>query len=365
MHRISLRTFLVTVPVDFWIFWIWPWKVSIARCSTNGAHHRTILAFAGGKSSKVCHKHRAAGKILSCSSGLLCSSWGLGQITRVTGTSETVEWAFGIPSYFVVAVWPFVFRVFPDSHVIAARLGIAQIKVSIQPGFQSATDEILEAGLHLVFQKPNDLDKGFGNLAFASSVAKNLDDDILLAVGSVMQRKLDSDGALKKFEVILQEPGEMNAAVLNNVGLSYFARRKLTSAKTGNRNVADGDYSRRILQSLGCLRKAQQLAPFDWRIAANLGYVARGMHLYATASYHLMAAIKLSRREPIISPYLLLAGAHRWEHYHRSEDLVWRANGFFVDSLPHPLFTANSLQWSTLHHYLGSYTENCGSFLLR
>ncbi|XP_055349445.1 Bardet-Biedl syndrome 4 protein homolog isoform X2 [Paramacrobiotus metropolitanus] len=178
-------------------------------------------------------------------------------------------------------------RVFPESSLVSSRLGFLQIK------------------------NPKELDKGFGNLAQAAAASKLRGDATLLAVASVMQRKLDPDGALKKYEVILQDPGDINAAVLNNIGLCYFAKRK--AAPGGKRADTkappeDDIYAQRILQAIGCLEKARQLAPFDARIAGNLGYVARELGLFATASYNLMSAIRLTRKTAVTNFYMLLAG---------------------------------------------------------
>ncbi|GAU95549.1 hypothetical protein RvY_07149 [Ramazzottius varieornatus] len=177
-------------------------------------------------------------------------------------------------------------RVFPDNQLIATTLGTLQIK------------------------SHKDLDKGFANLAQVASTPKNRSDEVLLALGSVMQQKMDTDGALKKYEAMVQDPSIVpSAALLNNVALCYLAKRRGTGNKDGKASTASQkeEASQRVLQAVACLKKAQQLAPMDWRIASNLGYVMKEVQLFATASFHLMATIRLTQKHPSPYTYLLLA----------------------------------------------------------
>ncbi|OQV17714.1 putative Bardet-Biedl syndrome 4 protein-like protein [Hypsibius exemplaris] len=156
----------------------------------------------------------------------------------------------------------------------------------------------------------HDFSRGFGNLAQAVSGTKTQDESVLLAVGSVMQRKVDIDGALKKYEAILQDPSAASPAVLNNVGLCYLAKPRKSSVpkKDNAKGSADEEYSQHILYAVGCLKKAQQMAPLNWRISCNLGYLMRELRLYATASYYFMASIRLGTKTPSTEAYLMLAG---------------------------------------------------------
>ena len=156
------------------------------------------------------------------------------------------------------------------------------------------------------------MNRGFGNLAQAASGTRLPDESVILAVGSVMQRKQDHDGALKKYEVLMQD-ATVGPAVLNNIALCYLAKPRKAApvavTKYGTAKVVgDDEGSQRLLFAVGCLKKAQQLAPLNWRIACNLGYLMRELRLYATASYCLMASIRLAGKNPSTEAYLILAG---------------------------------------------------------
>ena len=127
-----------------------------------------------------------------------------------------------------------------------------------------------------------------------------------------MQQKMDPDGALKKYEAIIQDPNTVpSAALLNNVALCYFFKRKGQGKKDGRAGTAsqkEEEASQQVHQAVACLKKAQQLAPLDWRITGNLGYVMKELQLFATASFYLMSTVRLAQKQPSPYTYLLLAG---------------------------------------------------------
>ena len=63
------------------------------------------------------------------------------------------------------------------------------------------------------------------------------------------------------------------------------------------------------LQAISCLKRANYLAPFDWKILYNLGLVHLTMQQFASAFHFLSAAINL--RPKMASLFMLLAGKMR------------------------------------------------------
>lgn len=59
-------------------------------------------------------------------------------------------------------------------------------------------------------------------------------------------------------------------------------------------------------QAISCLKRANYLAPFDWKILYNLGLVHLTMQQYASAFHFLSAAINL--RPKMAQLFMLLAG---------------------------------------------------------
>ena len=59
-------------------------------------------------------------------------------------------------------------------------------------------------------------------------------------------------------------------------------------------------------QAISCLKRANYLAPFDWKILYNLGLVHLTMQQYASAFHFLSAAINL--RPKMAQLFSLLAG---------------------------------------------------------
>lgn len=63
----------------------------------------------------------------------------------------------------------------------------------------------------------------------------------------------------------------------------------------------------RLLQAISCLKRANYLAPFDWKILYNLGLVHLTMQQYASAFHFFSAAINFQPKMGEL--YMLLAVA--------------------------------------------------------
>ena len=75
----------------------------------------------------------------------------------------------------------------------------------------------------------------------------------ILAIGSLIQDQGYEDKALMKYSVSAHY-NPNSAELWNNIGMSYFGKKKLVAA-------------------IACLKKAQYLDPFKWSISFNLGLV--------------------------------------------------------------------------------------------
>ena len=95
----------------------------------------------------------------------------------------------------------------------------------------------------------------------------------ILAAGSMMQTHQDYDVALSKYKVAVQNIPE-SPPLWNNIGMCFFGKKKFVAA-------------------ISCLKRANYLAPFDWKILYNLGLVPLTMQQYASAFHFLSASINL------------------------------------------------------------------------
>uniref|UniRef100_A0A671EXJ4 BBSome complex member BBS4 n=1 Tax=Rhinolophus ferrumequinum TaxID=59479 RepID=A0A671EXJ4_RHIFE len=109
----------------------------------------------------------------------------------------------------------------------------------------------------------------------------------LLAAGSMMQAHGDFDVALTKYRVVACAVPE-SPPLWNNIGMCFFGKKKYVAA-------------------ISCLKRANYLAPFDWKILYNLGLVHLTMQQYASAFHFLSAAINF--RPKMGELYMLLAVA--------------------------------------------------------
>ncbi|XP_021092623.1 Bardet-Biedl syndrome 4 protein isoform X2 [Heterocephalus glaber] len=109
----------------------------------------------------------------------------------------------------------------------------------------------------------------------------------ILAAGSMMQTHGDFDVALTKYRVVACAVPE-SPPLWNNIGMCFFGKKKYVAA-------------------ISCLKRANYLAPFDWKILYNLGLVHLTMQQYASAFHFLGAAINFQPR--LGELYMLLAVA--------------------------------------------------------
>ncbi|XP_036763683.2 Bardet-Biedl syndrome 4 protein isoform X3 [Manis pentadactyla] len=109
----------------------------------------------------------------------------------------------------------------------------------------------------------------------------------ILAAGSMMQTHGDFDVALTKYRVVACAVPE-SPPLWNNIGMCFFGKKKYVAA-------------------ISCLKRANYLAPFDWKILYNLGLVHLTMQQYASAFHFLSAAISFQPRMGEL--YMLLAVA--------------------------------------------------------
>uniref|UniRef100_A0A673K6N3 Bardet-Biedl syndrome 4 protein-like n=1 Tax=Sinocyclocheilus rhinocerous TaxID=307959 RepID=A0A673K6N3_9TELE len=107
----------------------------------------------------------------------------------------------------------------------------------------------------------------------------------ILAAGSMMQTHGDYDVAMNKYRVAAYSVPE-SPPLWNNIGMCFFGKKKYVAA-------------------ISCLKRANYLSPFDWKILYNLGLVHLTMQQYASAFHFLSAAINLRPRMSEL--YMLLA----------------------------------------------------------
>ncbi|XP_078541157.1 BBSome complex member BBS4 isoform X1 [Lissotriton helveticus] len=109
----------------------------------------------------------------------------------------------------------------------------------------------------------------------------------ILAAGSMMQTHGDFDVALNKYRVAAHSEPE-SPPLWNNIAMCFFGKKKYVAA-------------------ISCLKRANYLAPFDWKVLSNLGLVHLTMQQYASSFHFLSAAINLQPRRGEL--YMLLAVA--------------------------------------------------------
>ncbi|XP_070537320.1 BBSome complex member BBS4-like [Ptychodera flava] len=95
----------------------------------------------------------------------------------------------------------------------------------------------------------------------------------ILAAGCMMQQHGDFEVALTKYRIAAAAVPE-SPPLWNNIGMCFFGKKKYVAA-------------------ISCLKRANYLAPFDWKILYNLGLVHLTMQQYASAFHFLSAAINL------------------------------------------------------------------------
>ncbi|KAA0192276.1 hypothetical protein HAZT_HAZT010886 [Hyalella azteca] len=107
----------------------------------------------------------------------------------------------------------------------------------------------------------------------------------LLAIGAMMQSHQDYDVALSKYRIAAQTIPE-SPALWNNIAMCFFGKKKYVAA-------------------ISCLKRANYLAPFEWRVLYNLGLVHLTMQQTTSAFHFLSAAVNLKPTKGQI--FMLLA----------------------------------------------------------
>ncbi|XP_074645455.1 BBSome complex member BBS4-like isoform X2 [Tubulanus polymorphus] len=140
--------------------------------------------------------------------------------------------------------------------------------------------------LGLLYMQVGQFQKAFENLGNALTFDPT-HVKAILAAGSMMQNHGDFDVALTKYRIAAQATPE-SPPLWNNIGMCFFGKKKYVAA-------------------ISCLKRANYLAPFDWKILYNLGLLHLTMQQYASAFHFLSAAINL--RPKMAQLFMLLAVA--------------------------------------------------------
>ncbi|XP_068231579.1 Bardet-Biedl syndrome 4 protein isoform X2 [Palaemon carinicauda] len=130
----------------------------------------------------------------------------------------------------------------------------------------------LHTTLGLLFMQTGKHQQAFENLGTALTFDPN-NTRAILAAGSMMQSHQDFDVALAKYRVAAQTIPE-SPPLWNNIAMCFFGKKKYVAA-------------------ISCLKRANYLAPFDWKILYNLGLVHLTMQQYTSAFHFLSAAVNL------------------------------------------------------------------------
>lgn len=92
-----------------------------------------------------------------------------------------------------------------------------------------------------------------------------------MALGSIIQDKMDYDAALLKYRIAaIHNPD--SSEMWNNIGMCFYGKKKFVA-------------------SIACLKKALYLDPFQWIAAFNLGLVHLTQKQYASAFHYFSVAI--------------------------------------------------------------------------
>ncbi|XDV53508.1 hypothetical protein PO909_021990, partial [Leuciscus waleckii] len=151
--------------------------------------------------------------------------------------------------------------------------------------FSPENTELLTT-LGLLYMQLGKYQKAFEHLGNALTYDPN-NFKAILAAGSMMQTHGDYDVAMNKYRVAAYAVPE-SPPLWNNIGMCFFGKKKYVAA-------------------ISCLKRANYLSPFDWKILYNLGLVHLTMQQYASAFHFLSAAINLRPRMSEL--YMLLAVA--------------------------------------------------------
>ncbi|KAM9496605.1 BBSome complex member BBS4 isoform 2-T2 [Clarias gariepinus] len=151
--------------------------------------------------------------------------------------------------------------------------------------FSPENTELLTT-LGLLYMQLGKFQRAFEHLGNALTYDPN-NYKAILAAGSMMQTHGDFDVAMNKYRVAAFTVPE-SPPLWNNIGTCFFGKKKYVAA-------------------ISCLKRANYLSPFDWKVLYNLGLVHLTMQQYASAFHFLSAAINLHPRMGEL--YMLLAVA--------------------------------------------------------
>ncbi|KAK3748672.1 hypothetical protein RRG08_000904 [Elysia crispata] len=138
--------------------------------------------------------------------------------------------------------------------------------------------------LGLLYMQVNQYQKAFENLGNAMTFDPSHTKAIMAAC-SMMQSHADFDVAITKYRIAAANTPE-SPPLWNNIGMCFFGKKKYVAA-------------------ISCLKRANYLAPFDWKILNNLGLVHLTTGQFASAFHFLSAAINL--KTDLAQLYMLLA----------------------------------------------------------
>ncbi|CAM1308551.1 BBS4 (predicted) [Pycnogonum litorale] len=144
----------------------------------------------------------------------------------------------------------------------------------------------IKTTLGLLYLEVGQQQKAFEKL---SSVSGTVEDNVQsrIACGSILQSHGDADEAIERYRSVVPHVPD-SPFVWNNIGMCFYSKKKYVA-------------------SISCLKRANYLAPCDWKIQYNLGLVHLTMQQYASAFQFLSAAHNLNPNDSDV--YMLLAVA--------------------------------------------------------
>ncbi|KAH9507656.1 Bardet-Biedl syndrome 4 protein [Bulinus truncatus] len=143
--------------------------------------------------------------------------------------------------------------------------------------------------LGLLYMQVNQFQKAFENLGNAMAYNPS-HTKAILAAGSIIQTHADYDVAITKYRVAAANIPE-SPPLWNNIGMCFFGKKKYVAA-------------------ISCLKRANYLAPFDWKILYNLGLVHLTMQQYASSFHFISAAINFKSDMAQLYMFLAISLAH-------------------------------------------------------
>ncbi|XP_055790837.1 Bardet-Biedl syndrome 4 protein isoform X4 [Salvelinus fontinalis] len=125
-----------------------------------------------------------------------------------------------------------------------------------------------------------------------------------MMLGKIHLLEGDTDKAIDVYRSAVEFSPE-NTDLLTTLGLLYMQQGKYQKAFEHLGNALT--YDPNNFKAISCLKRANYLSPFDWKILYNLGLVHLTMQQYASAFHFLSAAVNLQPK--MAELYMLLAVA--------------------------------------------------------